>query len=316
MKKRLSIIACVIMSVFLLVGCGGGAEPIQANVGEEISTDAITIQVNKIDCESTITHKGWDITDDKEPGTTGFLVADGIVANKSGGTIPKGAIKATFTYGEQTVDADFRAISTGDTYMTSGEDMEDGKTYRLLCLVPITEEFEAVGKADLTIGFDDLKKDVSGKDVTKLKNIYTLTEENTFVISDLKNGSKATKDGEYELTVKDSGHDSELRWQEDAHYSHSYAIDDYCMFIKLDYKNLDTSKLEKWNNGVTEDSTVVLKSGDYEFDGGFWLPNDIPALGTSPVFVYFNVPKDIAKSDAEKVATFKIGDDNYRYTFK
>lgn len=130
---------------------------------------------------------------------------------------------------------------------------------------------------------------------------------------EIKNGDVLKEDGVYECTVKGIGGGSEISDGGDG-ITYSYAPSDYVIWLKLDFKNLDSDVLEEFDCDLFNNVELVYKD-EYNYEGGAWFANDIPALERANVYIYFEAPKEVYKSGDSKVATFEIGDTEYVYYF-
>lgn len=147
---------------------------------------------------------------------------------------------------------------------------------------------------------------------------YVMVDDQVMVVSsdavEIKKGDVVTGDS-YEFKVDGIASGSELSVK-GGNITHSYSPSDYMMWIELDFKNLGTAPLETWDCPLFEDGKYeLIYDGKYEYVGGTWFAEDIPALGSSKVFVYFEVPENVKNSEGTKVATFEIGGDEYMYNF-
>lgn len=148
---------------------------------------------------------------------------------------------------------------------------------------------------------------------------YVLEDEQVRVTSadavEIKKGDVITVNDSYEFTVKKVSSGSKLE-DGGGNITYSYAPSDYQMWIELDFKNLGTEALEEWDCPLFDEGKYELIYDDqYEYSGGAWFANDIPALGEATVFIYFEVPESVKDSEGAKVATFEIGDSEYLFKF-
>lgn len=92
-------------------------------------------------------------------------------------------------------------------------------------------------------------------------------------------------------------------------YNHS---SNFALAIKLNFTNLATEALERWNSDRFADISMEYK-GKYQYEGEAWIPvDDIVSLGEDTVYIVYEVPKTM-KDDASGsiLVTFTIDDETY-----
>lgn len=132
---------------------------------------------------------------------------------------------------------------------------------------------------------------------------------------EIKKGDVITVDDSYEFTVKKVSSGSKLE-DGGGNITYSYAPSDYQMWIELEFKNLGAETLEEWDCLLFDEGKYeMIYDEKYEYSGGAWFSQDIPALGEATVFIYFEVPENVKDSEGSKIATFEIGDSEYLFKF-
>ncbi len=87
---------------------------------------------------------------------------------------------------------------------------------------------------------------------------------------------------------------------------------DFALAIKLNFTNLATEALERWNSDRFTDVSMEYK-GKYQYEGEAWVPvDDIVPLAEDTVYIVYEVPKTM-KEDASSsiLATFTIDGETY-----
>lgn len=303
MKKKLLIVMALVVCLSLsLAGCG--EEPTVVENGQKVT----------VENEYEFTIDSWDHGDQIEGNYS---------ANSSYSFTPLDHV----AYIEMEYkNLSSETLSSNDAFGGSemdGELIVDGTSYPIDTYVP--DDILALSEGPVyicyTVPADVIENGTEKVATFRLGEVlyqYVLEDEQVQVVSsdavEIKVGDVITSEGEYEFTVKGVSSGSELS-DGGGSITYSYSPSDYMMWIELSFKNLGTSALEEWDCPLFEGKYELLYDGKYEYVGGAWFAEDIPALGSANVFVYFEVSQDVSNGSGEKVATFNIGDEDYLFCF-
>lgn len=319
MKKLLAMLLVLVMSISICACGSDTGESDATNESEESVKENITTVENGqkvvVDGKYEFTIDSWKHGDKIEGKHN---------ANSSYSYSPMDAI----AYIEMEYkNLSSETISTSNAFGGSemkGELVVDGNSYPIGTYLPkdIVPLDEGIAYIYYTISEDAIKGATEkvatfsfGEEVYE----YVLKDEQVRATSndavEIKIDDTITVNDSYEFTVKKVSSGSKLE-DGGGNITYSYAPSDYQMWIELDFKNLGTETLEEWDCPLfNEGKYELIYDEKYEYSGGAWFSQDIPALGEATVFIYFEVPEDVKDSDGSKVATFEIGDSEYLFNF-
>lgn len=309
-KKSLSLVAVLLLSALFLTGCGE-TEPVAINVGDSIETEAIDFTVESIACSQDIGYKSV-VVKDAEANSQGYLVAICKIYDKTGADIPADAFSFQFLIdGKEYIPTAILyniSIKENSSSYYSETHISKGDNNIMFVVLELDRAMEEIGPVEFKMGFNDVFSSVSGKKLASLDNVYTMNEESPYKQKEIKKGDKVTKEGQYEFTVQGEkeGDCVQDEWS-------SVAFSEYGVYIPLKFKYLGKTGTA---TDIIPSERCMLKCGEYMYEGNTWEPQSIVPMGTGVVYIYFEVPKEMVDSSEMKIINFRVGDDDYSYTFK
>ena len=98
-------------------------------------------------------------------------------------------------------------------------------------------------------------------------------------------------------------------------YHHS--SNGHVMTIKLNFTNLSTEALDRWNSDRIENISLEYM-GKYNYEGEYWVAaDDIVPLASDDMYIVFEIPESMSKDTTSSIlVTFTIDDEEYAMTIQ
>lgn len=126
----------------------------------------------------------------------------------------------------------------------------------------------------------------------------------------IKVGDVRSDNESFEFTFKDIIFTSALSVKK-GNTTYNASGDGPVLALKINCKNLGTENIDEWNSGLF--SEIKMKyDNKYDYDGSCWMPEgDIVPLDNKDIYIYFNIPAEIEKSEAPLIVSFKVNGNEF-----